>query len=166
MSEANSLTRAVWSRKERLARNCWKGEAGALLGSEPPGSLQTWHEAEPPVGENSMWKWFKQQGVVYSLLTMRSCSLYPCALHRTVLQGAVRLPSVPLCMWLPFEVSWCEHSSWFVIHIKPSLKSGTKASLVLEPAQVQQVLRCVWVKSLCHWQGECILNPELLSPSS
>lgn len=40
MSGANSLTKAVWSRKERLARNRWKGEAWDTAGLWTPANLQ------------------------------------------------------------------------------------------------------------------------------
>lgn len=64
-----------------LARNCWEGEAGALSGSEPLGILPAWRKSEQPVGENSMGRRFKEQGVIYSLLTRRRISLHHCALH-------------------------------------------------------------------------------------
>ena len=158
MSEANSLTRAPWSRKERLAENHWKGEAEALPGSEPLGSLQAWRKSEQPMGENSMGRRFTQQGVIYSLLTTRRSSLHPCALRLKAFSREQL--SYPLCQGkhsqyavlnsivadsahgFPSQCHGLNVALDFVVSTSCLLKSDIKTCLLLESVQVQQVLRC------------------------
>lgn len=165
MSGANSLTRAMWSTVGEAGQNHWKGEAGALPGSEPQGSLQAWHKTEQPMAENSMGRWFKQQGVIFSLLIRRRTHLHPCALPLEALcreqwsyalcqvqhsQGAA-LNSVVAnsAHGFPSQCHGPNTAPDFVVSRNHLLKSGVKTCLLLESVQVQQAPGRAWLKCLC-----------------
>lgn len=164
-------------------RRGWPGTAereklAALPGSEQLGSLRAQCRSEQPMGENSMGRWFKQQGVVYSLLTMRRSSLCPCAFHckHSVGSSWVTLharqstpnmqfltPSWQTCM-VSLQCHGLNMGLDFMVSTSHFLKSGIKTCLLLETVQVQQVRKQVEV-FVYHWQGGCILNPESSSCS-
>lgn len=172
MSGANCLTKAIWSRKERLASNRSEGEAGTLLDSEHQQvskSAQKWATYGWKQHGKVVWATFipssLQEGSVTTPGPFTNLHLaglcYP-SVRQHIPVCSSWLPHGILCKCFPFTVSLnVIQMSWICCLQKSSSESGIKTCLHLRVCSSPTSAKTgVVAVSVYCWQSGCTFNPE------